>query len=56
MSTAGAASRELTRRYDAALRSTGLRTTQLSLLSRLADEGSMTGRELAARLGSSEPA
>lgn len=49
--TARAASRELTRRYDAALRSTGLRTTQLSLLSRLADDGPLTVSRLAARLG-----
>jgi DNA-binding MarR family transcriptional regulator len=50
-STARAASRELTRRYDAALRPTGLRTTQLSLLSRLEDEGPTTVSRLAARLG-----
>jgi DNA-binding MarR family transcriptional regulator len=49
--TARAASRELTRRYDAALRPAGLRTTQLSLLSRLEDEGPMTVSRLAARLG-----
>ena len=49
--TARAASRELTRRYDAALRPSGLRTTQLSLLSRLEDEGPMTVSRLAARLG-----
>ena len=50
-STARAATRELTRRYDDALRPTGLRTTQLSLLSRLDDEGSMPLTQLAARLG-----
>jgi DNA-binding MarR family transcriptional regulator len=50
-STARAATRELTRRYDDALRPAGLRTTQLSLLSRLADEGSMPVTQLAARLG-----
>ena len=50
-STARAATRELTRRYDDALRPAGLRTTQLSLLSRLSDEGSMPVTQLAARLG-----
>jgi DNA-binding MarR family transcriptional regulator len=50
-STARAATRELTRRYDDALRPAGLRTTQLSLLSRLADEGPMPVTQLAARLG-----
>ena len=49
--TARAAGRELTRRYDAALRPTGLRTTQLSLLSRLEDDGPLTVSRLAARLG-----
>jgi DNA-binding MarR family transcriptional regulator len=49
--TARAASRELTRRYDAALRPSGLRTTQLSLLSRLADDGPLPVSRLAARLG-----
>src|SRR5262249_24125955 len=49
--TARAASRELTRRYDAALRPAGLRTTQLSLLSRLEDDGPLTVSRLAARLG-----
>jgi DNA-binding MarR family transcriptional regulator len=49
--TARAASRELTRRYDAALRPSGLRTTQLSLLSRLADDGPLPVSQLAARLG-----
>jgi DNA-binding MarR family transcriptional regulator len=50
-STARAASRELTRRYDEALRPAGLRTTQLSLLSRLTDEGPLPVTQLAARLG-----
>jgi DNA-binding MarR family transcriptional regulator len=50
-STARAASRELTRRYDQALRPTGLRTTQLSLLSRLTDEGPLPVTQLATRLG-----
>ncbi len=50
-STARAATRELTRRYDEALRPAGLRTTQLSLLSRLADEGPLPVTQLAARLG-----
>jgi DNA-binding MarR family transcriptional regulator len=50
-STARAATRELTRRYDDALRPAGLRTTQLSLLSRLSDEGSTPVTQLAARLG-----
>lgn len=49
--TARAASRELTRRYDEALRPAGLRTTQLSLLSRLADDGPLPVTQLAARLG-----
>jgi len=49
--TARAASRELTRRYDAALRPAGLRTTQLSLLSRLEDDGPLPVSRLAARLG-----
>ena len=49
--TARAASRELTRRYDAALRPSGLRTTQLSLLSRLAEDGPLPVSQLAARLG-----
>jgi DNA-binding MarR family transcriptional regulator len=49
--TARAASRELTRRYDAALRPAGLRTTQLSLLSRLEEEGPLPVSRLAARLG-----
>jgi DNA-binding MarR family transcriptional regulator len=49
--TARAASRELTRRYDAALRPAGLRTTQLSLLSRLEDDGPLPVARLAARLG-----
>ncbi len=49
--TARAASRELTRRYDAALRPAGLRTTQLSLLSRLEDEGPLPVSRLAARIG-----
>ena len=50
-STARAATRELTRRYDEALRPAGLRTTQLSVLSRLADEGPLPVTQLAARLG-----
>ena len=50
-STARAASRELTRRYDEPAAPGGLRTTQLSLLSRLSDEGSMPVTQLAARLG-----
>src|SRR5689334_4669726 len=49
--TARAASRELTRRYDSALRPAGLRTTQLSLLSRLADDGPLPVSRLAGRLG-----
>jgi DNA-binding MarR family transcriptional regulator len=49
--TVRAASRELTRRYDAALRPAGLRTTQLSLLSRLEDDGPLPVSRLAARLG-----
>lgn len=49
--TARAAARELTRRYDDALRPAGLRTTQVSLLSRLADDGPLPVSRLAARLG-----
>src|SRR5262249_37422670 len=45
------AARAPPRRYDAALRPAGLRTTQLSLLSRLEDEGPLTVSRLAARLG-----
>jgi DNA-binding MarR family transcriptional regulator len=44
------ATRVLTRRYDEALRPHGLRTTQYSILARLADEGPMTVGRLAGRL------
>src|SRR5262249_62360303 len=45
------AARAPPRRYDAALRPSGLRTTQLSLLSRLEDDGPLTVSRPAARLG-----
>ena len=48
--TSRMATRVLTRRYDDALRPYGLRTTQYSILSRLADEGPMTVGRLADRL------
>jgi len=48
--TSRMATRVLTRRYDEALRPYGLRTTQYSILSRLADEGPMTVGRLAGRL------
>ena len=44
------ASRVLTRLYDDALRPFGLRTTQLSILSRLEDEGALGLTQLAALL------
>ena len=44
------ASRTLTRRYDDALRPAGLRTTQLSILDRLDEEGAITMGRLARRL------
>jgi DNA-binding MarR family transcriptional regulator len=48
--TARMASRVLTRLYDDALRPFGLRTTQLSILSRLEDEGPLGLTQLAALL------
>jgi DNA-binding MarR family transcriptional regulator len=48
--TSRMATRVLTRRYDEALRPHGLRTTQYSILARLADEGPMTVGRLAGRL------
>jgi len=48
--TSRMATRVLTRRYDEALRPYGLRTTQYSVLARLADEGPMTVGRLAGRL------
>lgn len=48
--TSRMATRVLTRRYDDALRPYGLRTTQYSVLARLADEGPMTVGRLAGRL------
>ena len=48
--TARMASRVLSRLYDDALRPFGLRTTQLSILSRLEDEGPLGLTQLAARL------
>jgi DNA-binding MarR family transcriptional regulator len=48
--TARMAARVLTRLYDDALRPFGLRTTQLSILSRLADEGPLGLTELAGLL------
>ena len=48
--TSRMATRVLSRRYDDALRPYGLRTTQYSVLARLADEGPMTVGRLAGRL------
>ena len=44
------AARTVTRRYDDALRPSGLRTTQLSMLSRLREDGPLTVTALASRL------
>ena len=44
------AARAVTRRYDDALRPSGLRTTQLSMLSRLREDGPLTVTALASRL------
>lgn len=44
------AARTVTRRYDEALRPSGLRTTQLSMLARLREDGPLTVTALATRL------
>ena len=47
---ARAAARSLTRAYDRALEPAGIRTTQLSIMARLLEEGAATVSHLAARL------